>query len=782
MANDWLHISPTSGTGSTQLGITADTNNTGFPRKAKIIITAGTMSKTIEVVQNWVVDGDIVSTYQQTQSGVKILSQILNDIDKVVLQGNGKTQVFSGTSLSSLTATTVYTFDSETPTAITAAVTFKNSFDGLTRGMYSNLPDMLTLSFNKKATSLYSVQHNPRLKYLHLYSGITTWGVALCDCPALEEIDGESPMIYDSRTLVSTANTKYLCGFAPYGIEEYEIPNIVKGVGSNVFEFTESAITITPLTIKTIKIPDTITGYSPTAFASKFTNFNSLETITLPETKSFYIIENGMFSGCTNLKNFTVNSNVIQIHSNAFNGCSSITSITVNAESGITISANTFQGIATGGTLYHPEGTDYSSWLSNDQYYLGYYLWNDGTNFNLLNVSTYILQFSSGATGTSNAQSVFINATRGDYQFNISDNQSQTASTQTDWLVVSGTPSAGNVEFKIYPSTTASTQRNCYIHIVEGGRIWATITVEQSSVIPFQLENVSTYFLQFSSGQTGSSNYQSVFVTANKADYQINISDNQTTTASTQTSWLTVSGTPASGYTEFKVFPTATSSTQRNCYIHIVEGGQIWATITVVQLDSIPSSVLNVSPTSLIFSGTANDSYSAQTLTVQSTVPYTFSQGADWFTVSGTPNVGNTTLKVYPISNNWNSARNSYIQFFYEGGYKNVSIEQKKANKPRMYTASTYIMGTKLAQSGCNGQAIAIVPATGGGHDFYITSNQSWITVSYAGGGPASWWDFSGTSSTDYAAFYDYVVEDNETGYVRDAKLSLFYDGELITN
>ena len=27
------------------------------------------------------------------------------------------------------------------------------------------------------------------------------------------------------------------------------------------------------------------------------------------------------------------------------------------------------------GTLYYPEGADYSSWLSNSQYYLGYWEW-----------------------------------------------------------------------------------------------------------------------------------------------------------------------------------------------------------------------------------------------------------------------------------------------------------------------------------------------------------------------------------------------------------------------
>ena len=51
MSQNWLHISPTSGTGSAQMTISADTNTTGVVRKAKIVITAGTMTRTIDVVQ-----------------------------------------------------------------------------------------------------------------------------------------------------------------------------------------------------------------------------------------------------------------------------------------------------------------------------------------------------------------------------------------------------------------------------------------------------------------------------------------------------------------------------------------------------------------------------------------------------------------------------------------------------------------------------------------------------------------------------------------------------------
>ena len=62
MSENWLHISPTSGTGSTQMSISADTNTSGVARKAKIVITAGTMTRTIDVLQ-MPTEGDIVCTY-----------------------------------------------------------------------------------------------------------------------------------------------------------------------------------------------------------------------------------------------------------------------------------------------------------------------------------------------------------------------------------------------------------------------------------------------------------------------------------------------------------------------------------------------------------------------------------------------------------------------------------------------------------------------------------------------------------------------------------------------
>jgi hypothetical protein len=39
------------------------------------------------------------------------------------------------------------------------------------------------------------------------------------------------------------------------------------------------------------------------------------------------------------------------------------------------VESYTFRGISSNGTLYYPEGSDYSLWLKSNSYYLGYYGW-----------------------------------------------------------------------------------------------------------------------------------------------------------------------------------------------------------------------------------------------------------------------------------------------------------------------------------------------------------------------------------------------------------------------
>ena len=306
-----------------------------------------------------------------------------------------------------------------------------------------------------------------------------------------------------------------------------------------------------------------------------------------------------MFNGCSSLTGLTVPASVTGVGSyhyeyseqtyQVFSGCTSLTSITALSTTAPVVTSSTFNSIATGGTLYYPEGSDYSSWL----YYLGYYLWNQ-VEFNLESVSTYFMQFQYNATGTSNAQSVFITANKPDYQVIASDVQNTTGNGVT-WLTVSGTPASGYTEFKAYPTSSAETQRNCWIQVVYSGNILATIAVQQ---------------LGYSSADTGTSEVQITHTIPETADGYLYPSNNRidflgTINPSTSAwfttvnsnvdyviecsdTWFAVSGTPTVGDSRLKIYPTSnnTTSNSRWGYVYLKYNGVTYQTFTIKQIPS----------------------------------------------------------------------------------------------------------------------------------------------------------------------------------------------------
>ena len=82
------------------------------------------------------------------------------------------------------------------------------------------------------------------------------------------------------------------------------------------------------------------------------------------------------FRDCTNLSEVRIGSGLTEIGDYAFDMCNALKTITITAPTAPTVQSWTFRGVAYDGTLYYPEGSDYSSWLSTDDFYLGAYRWN----------------------------------------------------------------------------------------------------------------------------------------------------------------------------------------------------------------------------------------------------------------------------------------------------------------------------------------------------------------------------------------------------------------------
>lgn len=144
-------------------------------------------------------------------------------------------------------------------------------------------------------------------------------------------------------------------------LESVTIPDSVTSIGGQCFSNCQS--------LKNITIPDSVTSIGSECFYS----CSSLKSIVIPD--SVTTIERTCFMGCSSLSSVILPSGITSLGANCFRGCSSLTSITSNAINAPTISSTTFQGVKTGGTLYYPAGSDYSTWMSTGNYYLGKYNW-----------------------------------------------------------------------------------------------------------------------------------------------------------------------------------------------------------------------------------------------------------------------------------------------------------------------------------------------------------------------------------------------------------------------
>ena len=116
----------------------------------------------------------------------------------------------------------------------------------------------------------------------------------------------------------------------------------------------------------TFTLSNSITSIGEQAFRyCKINEINLPEIVTIGDTA---------FGG-TPLSAVTIGSKCTSMDDNVFSYCSNLSSITCNAVTAPAVTNYTFRNIKTGGTLYYPSGSDYSSWLLTSDYYLGKYNW-----------------------------------------------------------------------------------------------------------------------------------------------------------------------------------------------------------------------------------------------------------------------------------------------------------------------------------------------------------------------------------------------------------------------
>ncbi len=121
--------------------------------------------------------------------------------------------------------------------------------------------------------------------------------------------------------------------------------------------------------LTSITIPNSVTSIGESAFS----DCSSLTSINIPD--SVTSIGRRAFSYCSSLTSITIPDSVTSIEAYAFSNCSNLNEITCLATTAPSIWWSTFMGIKSSGLLKIPAGSDYSSWMSTGDYYLGYYNW-----------------------------------------------------------------------------------------------------------------------------------------------------------------------------------------------------------------------------------------------------------------------------------------------------------------------------------------------------------------------------------------------------------------------
>lgn len=183
--------------------------------------------------------------------------------------------------------------------------------------------------------------------------------------------------VYIPSKYIAVAGIAFFCNF---NIEHVYWTNSVTKLGDGLFYVGAEDF---PEKLTSISLPDNL-QYIPPQFLN---NREEVSAVTISPTCTATYIGYYAFSP-NKISSIVIPQNVQAIYQGAFAGCRYLTDIyaypttapalfdnTGDPNRSFSINEYPFNNIKTNGVLHYPAGSDYSSWLQNTKGFLGYYGW-----------------------------------------------------------------------------------------------------------------------------------------------------------------------------------------------------------------------------------------------------------------------------------------------------------------------------------------------------------------------------------------------------------------------
>ena len=242
------------------------------------------------------------------------------------------------------------------------SVTIPDSVTSIGRMAFSNCSDLTSVTIGSGVTSIdsYTFSNCSGLTSVIIPSSVTLIGYySFSNCKSLTSVTIPSSVTIIDDVAFSGCyfprdkliNNSSVSGY-PWGANLYDVVQddglCINGTTADKCRPKATNVTI----------PYSVTKIGSSAFYE----CRSLTSVIIPD--SVITIGSNAFQYCTSLTSVTIPSSVTNIYLYAFRNCSSLTSITCYATKAPSLGRDVFDYLPTNGTLHVPQGSYYSSWLT----------------------------------------------------------------------------------------------------------------------------------------------------------------------------------------------------------------------------------------------------------------------------------------------------------------------------------------------------------------------------------------------------------------------------------